>query len=88
MNWLKKPHPLVTKAKDALSSSWLAGTRKFKDFKDGLPDLADLYVYGSDKVRITKAMLESQTLVDAKGKVIASIKDLAESVGDIRPRGD
>ncbi len=57
MNWLKKPHPLVVKAKDALTSSWLAGARKFKDFKDGLPDLADLYVYGSTKFVLRKPCL-------------------------------
>lgn len=82
--WWKAPSPMIDKAKDMLASSWLAGARKFKNFKDGLPDLADLYVYGSDAARITKAMFESQTLVDANGKIIASIKDLAESVGDIK----
>lgn len=84
MSWMKSSHPVVDKVKDTLASSWAFGARKFMDLKDGLPDLGDLYVYGSDKVRITKAMLESKTLVDAKGKVIASLKDLAESAGDIK----
>lgn len=82
--WMKSRSPLVDSVREGLASSWAFGARKFQNLKDNLPHLADLYVYGSDKVRITKAMFESQTLMDAKGRIISSIQDLAESIGEIK----
>lgn len=73
-------------AADKLSKSRIVGARYLQDFKDGIPRIGDLYVQGQEKVRITAAMLEAGEIHDSEGRIILSLADLADSVGDLKDK--
>ena len=70
--------------KDRFSSTRLLGAaRTFKDYIDGMPEVGDIFIPGVRDSVISAYMLSSGRLTDATGKVITSLKDLAEAKGDI-----
>lgn len=80
-----KDYGWLSGAADKFSRSrLLSGARYFKDFKDGLPEVGDIYVEGQRDALITAGQLSSGTLRDATGRVISSLTDLADAIGDIR----
>lgn len=64
-------------------NSRIVGARKFKDFKDGLPELGDIYLPNAREAVITGAMLAAGNVRDSAGNIITNLADLAKAKGDI-----
>lgn len=70
-------------AHDQMQKSRLLGARKFQDFKDGLPEMGDVFFGSEDTARISKARMAAGMYRDAKGNVLNTIASLADCASDI-----